>query len=424
MLKKIYLVLIIFILFSALNFSMPIDETIAMPGMVLYEFRIVDVSADLGSKIDLKQLIIAGGSSENDYLSLIPVTDSTGTLKIALRNIFAELNYGASEKYYHLDSIPEIVTTMGNPGSLSIQKDKLNIPENTHTNEVVLLSVLPEREDAENHFFSRLNVYIAGEYSVRLTTKIKHKENEWVPVAIVRFTKDQKAENISGEAQKTTNRYTVLFLRAQNIAFKPETSSEKELFVWSDMSGLDKLFNPAKDSISFQSSYIRFLFGFNQSGLAVFSGELAALVTQDFLLGAGLSFDTQNSSITSLGLSVGVTGEDGLLLKLSGSYVPEEVSGRKLNLSLGFEDSTHPTEMLKLSAAWYPLTIYPFETENIVELTNHWSFEAGFVGKTGIIFSTRIDGYPVPDRISAVIGYSTGSFEFSVGFSFELNSWE
>ena len=174
MLKKLSLALIIFISISVLSFGTPIDEVVNVPGMVLYEFRIVDVSVDLGSKIDLKQLII-GGSSENDYLSLIPVTDSTGTLKIALRNIFAELNYGASEKYYHLDSIPEIVTTMGNPGSLSIQKDKLNIPENTHTNEVVLLSVLPEREDAENHFFSRLNVYIAGEYSVRLTTKIKHK---------------------------------------------------------------------------------------------------------------------------------------------------------------------------------------------------------------------------------------------------------
>ncbi|OAA28377.1 hypothetical protein AT15_04695 [Kosmotoga arenicorallina S304] len=420
MLKKIYFALFVFIAISVLNFALPMDEALNIPGMILYEFGIVDVSNELQNKIDLDKLAIITGSSGTNFLSLIPVTDSSGKLILALRSVFAELTHSVSEEYYHIEVAPEIVTTMGNPGSISVQKDKFYIPENAYTNEVILLSVLPERESSDNQFFSKISVYIAGRYAVNLATTIKHKENEWVPVALVRFSEGQSSSNTSGEAEKSQYRYTALFLRAKAFGFT-ETSRE-ELFVWSDMSGLDKLFNTTENDRPYQNSFVGFLFGFNQSGLNDFSGNGAILVTKDLLLGAGLNFDTQNSSMSSATLIVGITGEDGLLLKLYGAYLFNETSERKLKLSLGFEDSTHPTEVLKLRAAWYPLTVYPFETgESVIELANYWSFEAGFVGKTGFMISSKIEGQPAPSKISAKIGYSTGNFEFSIGFSFELN---
>lgn len=420
MLKKIYFALLVFIAISVLNFALTPDEASNIPGMILYEFGIVDVSTSLQNKVDLDKLAIISGSVETKFLSLIPVTDYSGKIFLALRSFFAELTHSISEGYYHIKAAPEIVTTMGNPGSISIQKDKFYIPENAYTNELILLSVVPERESPDKQFFSRIRIYVSGQYAINLATAIKHKEDEWVPVALVRFSEGQSSGSTSGEAEKSQYRYTALFLRAKAIGFSD--ISREGLFVWSDMSGLDKLLNPEENDGPFQNNYVGFLFGFNQYGLKVFSGDGAILITKDLLLGAGLNFDMQNSSLSSAGLAIGVTGEDSFLLKLYGAYLFNESSERKLKLSLGFEDSTYPAEALKLKAAWYPLTIYPFETgESAIELANYWSFEAGFVGKTGFMVSSKIEGQPLPDKISAKIGYSTGNFEFTMGFSFELN---
>ncbi|WP_156173127.1 hypothetical protein [Kosmotoga pacifica] len=422
MFRKIFMVLIIVI--PVMSLSLPLYESDYVPGMIRYEFKIVDIAYELSSELNLEELIISNGSLEQNYLSLIPITESSGKLMVVLKEIFARVGYTSSENYYRIEVGPEIVTTMGNPGSLSFQKDKFNIRDYAYTRDIVLISVLPEKRDNGHRLYSRLNVYISGEYSVRLTTIVRHKEDEWVPVALLQYKQNQETGKTAGTGNRSFNRYAILSLCAREII--PEsTTSGRDLFVWSDMSGLDTLFSPAQRSKYPRSSYLDLLFGFTQLGLNKFSGELSLMVANSVILGIGLEFDALASSISSLNLFTGITGEDGLLLKLSGSYIPEEIEERKINLLIGFEDITQPNDVLRLGAAWYPLTIYPFETgENAFELTNYWSFEGGVISKTGVLLSVKIDGNPLPNRISAKVGYATESFEFSVGFYFELELWE
>lgn len=416
-----FIAIICLIGLSSFGNSITVTNSSHNPSMFVYELRLIDIKLEQLGSFGISEVTSEESAMDVSFLD-------THIINLNLPGISLSIDAEKNENVFRQDFNPKIMTVLGEPAFVSVSRQVINNSEIPFSLENFIFVFNPVSYNSETGFVTEIGISESGDSSMRLITSIRHREDEWLPIAVMKLKGKINRTYLFSSGTDEIQRYAVIYMRGGIISsgFSNETLEDNEVpFVWVDFEGLENLFSdesakPVERS-SFVSSDVKFGDSFTNY-LIAFEGQY--YFPDIVFVNSKVTLDS-TYSISEIETIVGLLIYDSFALAADLEYSPALISNEQFSLGLGFEDITNPAKDVFMKAGFIPVRIYPGrEQGEMLEYPLEWYLNVFTDKNNNWNFGFGLTGDPDFASFNAEVGYKFKHFEILGGirFDFEDNS--
>jgi hypothetical protein len=383
----------------------------AFSDMIVYEFRLLDISQEETERLEIKDLSLANEIDTPESIIFYPFNGSAGAFELTVEGLSDYINVNTEnlEKSFAKKFNPVIITTMNSPSSVSAYSEEFGLIDGDYSVEFVNFYVIPEQFSEKGGFLTTVNINSSGNSSVGLSVSARHKEDEWIPLAIVSLKNPQKSGSLLFWKESNLVRHSILFVKANRYSKEALTG---DVNIFANLTGMESLLgDEVIDAPTLHHSFFRTEIGFDNSGIERIILDYRQILLKSFYSELTFSMNPNAMEDLKIGLELGIFGETDFALKVFGNYLINDASNKSLTVDFGIEDFTQPVDFMILGASLYLFRLYPLAPlEEIYEFPMIWSFESKFLPGKNYFITLGLEGKPVPEKVYLNLGYEIVNF--------------